>query len=97
MTPHIGFNTKPLLLSNFKKAKRPGCHCKTEAKLVLKCPRNLMNDEKRKEMIQFFDSNQAVRVEVDKLHASRLKIISCSFRVYSLQGMIQFYRRGERR
>jgi hypothetical protein len=61
VTPHIGHAAKPLLLSNFKKAKNPGYDYKTEADLVVKRLQELVGDEVRIEMLRFFDNKLLVR------------------------------------
>jgi hypothetical protein len=65
VAPHIGYAAKPLLLSNFKKAKNPGYDYKAEANLVVKRLQELVGDEVRIEMLRFFDNKLLVRALVE--------------------------------
>lgn len=61
VTPHIGYTAKTLLLSAFKKAKRPNYDYKAEAGKVVTRLKELVGDRERIEMLKFFDKKVFVR------------------------------------
>jgi hypothetical protein len=79
VVPHIGYTVKPKVLSEFKKADKPIYDYASEAELVVKRLRELVGDDKRIEILRFFDSKLYPRALIQLSFIAQFAPVGLSF------------------